>query len=290
MKKFIKSKIQNLILSLYPDFKLEGLNSQAIQRQLLFHYQFLKQQKLPLSDFRDTGFRVYSQNDEDGLLLFIVALIGLTNRLCVDMAFGSPYGANTTNLICNWGFHGLLIEGNRDNIQASEKFFATHKDTWIYPPRCVSAWVTTENVNEILIENGFEGEIDLFSLDMDGMDYWIWKNLMVVRPRVVIVEYQDIWGPEKAVTVPYKPNFNRFDTHPDYFGASLAAFVKLGREKGYRLVGCNKYCYNAFFLYKDLGAEFLSEVSPESCMNYPKVKWGIENRLPAVRDFEWVEV
>ena len=78
---------------------------------LHFHYQSLKKEGLSLPNFRDTGFRVYSQNDEDGLLLYIFSLIGMTDRRCVDIAFGSPYGANTTNLICNWGFAGLLIEG-----------------------------------------------------------------------------------------------------------------------------------------------------------------------------------
>lgn len=78
---------------------------------LYFHYQYLKQAGMPLPRFRDTGFRVYSQNDEDGLLLYIFPLIGITDRRCVDIAFGSPFGANTTNLICNWGFTGLLVEG-----------------------------------------------------------------------------------------------------------------------------------------------------------------------------------
>ncbi|MCJ7636553.1 MAG: hypothetical protein MUO21_03605, partial [Nitrososphaeraceae archaeon] len=72
----------------------------------------MKKRKLPLPNFQDTGFRVYSQNDEDGLLLYIFSLIGFTNKICLDIAFASPYGANTTNLICNWGFTGLLIEGS----------------------------------------------------------------------------------------------------------------------------------------------------------------------------------
>jgi len=268
------------------DLKQDSYNNQISQRQIFLHYQNLRNQALPLPRFQDTGFRVYSQNDEDGLLLYIFSLIGFTNKICVDMAFGSPYCANTTNLICNWGFHGLLVEG----IGEPTSFFETHKDTSIFPPKLQHAWITAENVNELCSKNGIEGEIDLFSLDMDGVDYWVWKRLDAIAPRVVVVEYQDILGHEKALTVPYKPDFNRFDVHEDFFSASLPAFVKLGREKGYRLVGVNKYGFNAFFIKNGLGDEFLPEIKASDCFNHPKVKEGIRERYPKVKDLPWVEV
>ena len=188
---FIKHFLQTIKEKIFSFLKTSEVNclqsdlysNQIIQRQLFFHYQYLKEKKLPLPNFQDTGFRVYSQNDEDGLLLYIFSLIGFTNKICVDMAFASPYGANTTNLICNWGFTGLLIEGL--NITESVKFFSNHKDTWIYPPRIIKAWITAENVNILCKRNGIEGEIDLFSLDLDGIDYWIWKSLKVIRPTVI---------------------------------------------------------------------------------------------------------
>lgn len=266
--------------------KQDIYNTQALQRQLFLHYQNLKNQRLQLPKFQDTGLRVYSQNDEDGLLLYIFSLIGFTNKICVDMAFGSPYGANTTNLICNWGFHGLLVEGRG----VSTGFFESHKDTFIFPPKLQQSWITTENVNKLCSKNGIEGEIDLFSLDMDGVDYWIWKNLEIISPRVVVVEYLDILGHEKALTVPYKPDFNRFDVHEDFFSASLPAFIKLGKEKGYRLVGVNKYGFNAFFIKNGLGEDILPEIKASECFNHPKVKSGIKERYALVKDLPWVEV
>lgn len=260
-------------------------NTQILQKQLFLHYQNLKNQGLPIPRFQDTGFRVYSQNDEDGLLLYIFSLIGFTNKICVDMAFGSPFGANTTNLICNWGFYGLLIEGSGKPTT----FFKSHKDTFIFPPKLQHVWITAENVNELCAQNGV-GEVDLFSLDMDGVDYWVWKNLEAISPRVVIVEYLDILGYEKALTVPYKPNFNRFDVHEDFFSASLPAFVKLGKEKGYRLVGVNKYGFNAFFIKNGLGEALLPEIKAAECFNHPKVKEGIRERYPKIKDLPWVEV
>ena len=98
------------------------LASKVSQTQLFFHYSLLRNLKLPLPKFEDTGFRVYSQNDEDGLLLYLFALIGTTNKVCVDVGFGSPHGANTTNLICNWGWTGLLIEGNENAVRQTKQF------------------------------------------------------------------------------------------------------------------------------------------------------------------------
>ena len=265
----------------------DGLNNQVSQRQLFSHYQTIKNQGLPLPRFDDTGFRVYSQCDEDGLLLYIFSLIGFTNKICVDMAFGSPYGANTTNLICNWGFHGLLVEGEN----SPTTFFELHKDTTIFPPKLLHAWITAENVNDLCLKNEIAGEIDLFSLDMDGGDYWIWKSLDIISPRVIIVEYNDILGHEKALTVPYRPDFDRFKVHEDFCGASLAAYVKLARQKGYRLVGVNRYGFNAFFVKNGIAEDVLPELTDIStCFTHPKIERGIKERYPAIKDLPWIEV
>jgi len=297
MKQFIKSLIRRIIpvpivnIPPYPeipDLKPDILNTQIAQKQLFFHYQALKSQKLSLPRFQDTGFRAYSQSDEDGLLLYIFALIGFTNKVCVDMAFGLPYGANTTNLLCNWGFTGLLVEG--EHSEKTKKFFLSHKDTWLYPPKLVDAWITAENVNEICTSNSISGEIDLFSLDLDGVDYWIWKALTVIQPRVVVVEYQDIWGYEKSVTVPYSPDFDRHNIHLDFCSASLPAFVKLAKTKGYRLVGVHRYGFNAFFVKNGLADDLLPEVSVKECFAHPKNTFGMKQRLPLVEKLDWVEV
>jgi len=285
--------IKKILRRLFPvadinGVKLDIYNTQIQQRQLFFSYKNLRNLKNNLPSFSDTGFRVFSQGDEDGKIMFIFAMIGFSNGVCVDMAFASPYGANTTNLILNWGFTGLLVEGS--DLSSTQAFFNSHKDTCVFPPTSVSAWITAENVNELCQQNGITGEIDFFSLDMDGVDYYIWKSLNVIEPRVVVVEYQDILGPIVSLTVPYKADFNRYDIHPDFCSASLSAFVKLGREKGYRLVGINHLGYNAFFVKNGIGEDVLPEISATSCFNHPKVKWGIEQRYPHVKDFPWVEV
>lgn len=283
-------RIRSLCQKILSATEVRYHGNQESQKLLFLHYQLLRNMKLPLPKFEETGFRVYSQVDEDGLLLYIFSLIGFTNKVCVDVGFGSPYGANTTNLLCSWGFTGLLIEGKDDNVKQANQFFAAHPDTRIYPPKTMCAWVTAENINQLIRQNDISGDIDLFCLDLDGIDYWVWKALSVVQPRVAVVEYVNFWGADQSVTVPYKPDFNRFDIHPDYLGASLAAFVKLGREKGYRLVGCNKYGFNAFFVRSDIGEEVFPEIPVERCLQHPQAKDGNKMRLPQVVNYEWTIV
>jgi hypothetical protein len=112
---------------------------------------------------------------------------------------------------------------------------------------------------------------------------------------VVVVEYQDILGSERAWTVPYSDDFSARDDPrtkgmTDFFGASLPALVKLGRSKGYRLVGVNRYGYNAFFVKNGVGDAAIPEIEARACFDHPKVRWGMRERFPAVKDLPWVQV
>jgi hypothetical protein len=229
------------------------------------------------------------------LLLYIFSLIGATTRKIVDVGASIPDGSNTANLLVNHGWLGLLLDGNEQAISAARDFYARCPTTKKWPPLLSHTWITVENINELIAANGFSGEIDLLSLDLDGVDYWIWNAIDCVNPRVVVVEYQDCLGPEKALTVPYRPDFRRSDytvnaETPIYVGASLAAFVKLGRAKGYRLIGCNRYGYNAFFLRNDVGQGILPEIPIHTCFSHPWNIYSMERLYPKVRDMEWVEV
>ncbi len=272
------------------NIELELTNSKISQTQLFLNFQQLKRNNKLLPNFSEIGFRVFSQNDEDGILLYIFSLIGIQNKKCVEIAAGTPYGANTTNLICNWGWSGLLIEGDKSAVEQSNTFFNTHKDTFLYPPKIINSWITRETVNSLFTENNFTGIVDLLSLDLDGMDYWIWDKIDVIIPRVVIVEYSYIWGENKSVTVPYKSDFNRFDTDPNYYGASLQAFVKLAKRKGYRLVGCNKYGFNAFFIKNGIGEKYLPEIPISNCFIHPRTKENIVTELEKIKKYKWIVV
>ena len=280
------------LLARNPRLGPDWSNSKACQDLLRLEYRRTMHSGIPLPALSDTGFRVFSQNDEDGHLHHIFSVIGTETRKSAEICCGNGIECNTANLIINHGWHGLLVDGDAKLLELGRGFYGTCRDTHIYPPILAQAWITAENVNDLFISTGFVGQLDLLSIDMDGVDYWVWKAIHVIEPRVVVVEYLNFWGPEVSVTIPYNDRFEAHwkDGQTDYFGASLAAFVKLGKSKGYRLVGSNKYDFNAYFVKDGIEPDLLPEVSAASCLTHPMVADGIANRQPKVAHLDWVEV
>ena len=103
--------------------------SQIAQTQLYLDYKKLCEKGCKLPNIRDVGFRIFSQNDEDGILLYIFSQVGFTNRVCIDIGFANVQGSNTANLILNWGFSGILIDGNKEGIAQSQHYFNHHPGT-----------------------------------------------------------------------------------------------------------------------------------------------------------------
>jgi len=135
---------------------------------------------------------------------------------------------------------------------------------WRYNLKAAQAFVTRDNINDILTENGVTGEIGLLSIDIDGNDFWVWRAIEVINPVIVVIEYNHRFGKDVAVTVPYTEAFDRRQAPQPwiYFGASLRALCLLAERKGYDFVGCNSNGVNAFFVRKDKRPDEISEVSP----------------------------
>ena len=189
------------------DKSRDSCASRLSQLLMVEQYRALARSKAPLPDFADVEFRAFSQNGEDGILLYLFALLGAGRRRALEICASNGIQCNAANLVVNHGWEALLMDGDAAHISQGNAFYANHPDTFSFPPRFVHAWITRENVNQAVREGGFEGEIDLLSLDIDGNDYWIWEALNVVSPRVVVAEIQCIWGADRAVTVPYHPEF-----------------------------------------------------------------------------------
>ncbi len=280
-QKTIRQELHRFFLENIPQKSIEQINLLAV----------MSNSKTKLS-FNDAGFRVHSQNEEDGLILFIFSLISTTNKKCVEICCGNALECNTTNLIIHHGWTGLMFDGSVENITMAKQFFSNIPDTKYWPPKIVNQWITAENVNELIESQGFSGEIDLLSIDIDGIDYWLWESISVIKPRVVVTEINHLWGPEESVTVPYDPQFKAvFTEHgSDYAGASLKAFVKLGKKKGYKLIGTNRFATNAFFVRNDLISERLPEMQPKDCFHHNRAQFGIKERLPNIKNMKWQRI
>ena len=165
----------------------------------------------------------------------------------------------------------MLVDGDEKNVSSANAFYGRHRDTFAFAPLAIQAWIDRDSVDPLISNEFMADEIDLLTIDGDGNDYWIWEAIQCISPRGVVVEYDNSWSPEDAVSMQYDPDFVWRSQEPGMpeCGASLAAFVSLARRKGYRLVGSQMQCFNAFFLRADVGCEVFPEVSIESCLTHP---------------------
>lgn len=224
---------------------------------------------------RSKEYQIYSQNGEDGLLLYIFSEIGTTNRKAIEFGIGDGKQCNLANLIINFGWQALMIDGNANGVTTAKKYYKEHPNCSDSSVIIQNEFITKENINELFTNNSFGGEIDLLSIDIDGNDYWIWQAINSVNPRVVVIEYNASLGMDKSVSVEYDKSFYRYDKHKSgwYHGASLAALQKLGLKKGYNLVGCDSNGVNAFFIRNDIKLNKLNTVLPQEAY-YPEKKRG----------------
>jgi len=292
LKSSVRRKITNLFRSaIGPEIRrLEpsGASTRILQHQLFHWYRHLAKTGGPLPSIFDTGYRVFSQCDEDGLLLYIFGVIRMKNRTFVDIGAGDGVAnSNCANLALNFGWHGLFIDTNKVLINRGRQFYERHSDTFLYPPLFVYAKVNRENINHLIEQAGFKGEIDLLSIDIDGNDYWIWDALECITPRVVIIETHVEFGYNNIV-VPYDPDYEYPERHPDYHGASPVAMVNLARRKGYRLVGANRFGYNTIYVRNDEGKELLPEISVKDVLQHPRNAERMK-LFEAIKGWQYVE-
>lgn len=234
-------------------------NQENLLRQM---YQDVASGMSQKETFRSREMSIYSQNGEDGILLYIFSMIGSVNRQFVEFGAGGKT-SNTENLIRNFGWRGLLIDGDNSEIERIQRYYNKLPMVGNGKVRAVQAWITVDNINQLFRDNGVKGEIDLLSIDIDGNDYWIWKAIDVIQPRVVVIEYNASLGPDRALTIEYNPTHSKLDYHPLgwYHGASLSALSKLAKKKNYILVACESSGVNAFFVRSDLAQGIFSEQS-----------------------------
>ncbi len=209
------------------------------------------------------GYKVYSQNDEDGIIQEIFKRIGTKTKIFIEFGVQNGLESNS-HLLLFYGWKGLWIEGSSEfceEIKIKFKPIIYNKQL-----RVVNMFITKDNINELIKNSGFEGEIDLLSIDIDGNDYYIWEAINVVDPRVVIIEYNAKFPPNLNWRQAY--NATHIWRGDDWHGASLKALEGLALKKGYTLVGTNLRGCNAFFVRNDLVEdEFYNKNTAEALYN-----------------------
>jgi hypothetical protein len=213
-----------------------------------------------LKNLQDAEFKVFSQWGDDGIIQYLVNLLDIPVKKFIEFGVSDYTEANTRFLLLNDNWSGLVMDCSEENVT----YIKNDDIYWKHDLTAAFAFATAENINETLSNTGFTGEIGLLHIDVDGNDYWIWKAIDIVTPVIAIIEYNSLFGSDRAITIPYDPTFDRFAAHHSgiYAGASLPALCDLAEDKGYAFVGSNSAGNNAYFVRKDrLGG--IRPLSPE---------------------------
>jgi hypothetical protein len=215
-----------------------------------------------VSSIHDVEFSIFSQWGDDGIIQWLTQNIGFPNHTFIEFGVEDYRESNTRFLMMNNNWTGLVMDGSDSNIKAieSSEYF------WKHELHAKAAFITKENINELLALYNFHEDVGVLHIDIDGNDYWVWKEISVISPIVVIVEYNSVFGNERAITIPYNPSFKRSEAHNSclYAGASLPALHELAKSKGYLFIGCNSAGNNAYFLRKDMSNDSVKEISLDS--------------------------
>lgn len=244
-RKFVENPFGVMVKDLSRQVTQLNINNGKILSKLNLNYHV----DSILSDIQNAEFQIFSQWGDDGIINFLVNYLHIKEKNFVEFGVENYTECNTRFLLINDNWRGLIMDGSESNMQSvrNEMLY------WKYDLTAVATFITAENINGLLLDNGFKGEIGLLHIDIDGNDYWVWKAINVVQPILVIVEYNSVFGDQNPWTTPYNPSFIRTKAHFSnlYFGSSITSLCDLAEEKGYSFIGCNSNGNNAYFVRKD---------------------------------------
>ncbi len=253
-----RSLRRRLRRSLIPTSLIRDIEAQRIgQGRILTELNRTK----PVQPLSDSEFQVFSQWGEDGIIQRLIQHVPMRHKTFIEFGVEDFVEANCRFLMINNHWRGYVLDGSQARIAQLQKA------EWLsrYELRAACEMITRENINGLLQASGFDEDLGLLSIDVDGIDYWLFEALTTYSPRILVVEYNSLFGPTRKIAVPYDASFTRRDKHYSelYFGASLAAWNHLAEARGYALVGAESAGVNAFFVRRDVMGSLLQPVAVE---------------------------
>ena len=239
-------------------------------------------------------FSGFSQNGEDGILDILRKQLSSSNRYFIEIGSSDGIENNSAWLVVAEKYNGIMIEGNPKLVEHANQVVVGYS----IGAECHNIFVTRENVQE-LKSMAFHHDPDVFSLDIDGNDYYIAKAILEngFRPKIFVVEYNSVYGPDRSVTVEYREDFEFAAAHPTqlYYGVSIAGWRKFFESRGYRFVTVDRNGVNAFFVDPDFfDSAFLDGIEPlkfaENRYQYRKFRMASEEQFALISDQQYVSI
>jgi hypothetical protein len=192
-------------------------------------------------------FSGFSQNGEDGILDVLRRQLISSNRYFIEIGASDGIENNSAWLVLCANYNGIMVEGNPRLAQRAQRML----ERYGIGVECLNRFITLEQAADFKRMARYS-DPDVFSLDIDGNDYYIGRAILEsgLRPRIWVVEYNSAYGPTRSVTINYQENFVFTKAHAThlYYGVSVAGWRKLFEAHGYRFVTVDQNGVNAFFV------------------------------------------
>ncbi len=239
-------QLKQLVKRLFGRTLYRGMTSAAAKARMLQWSEGLKGKTVAY--LPDASYNVFTYHGEDGIIHYLLQQMKGVPSIFVDIGSGDCIKSNCANLVTHFGWEGLFVDGDAAQLAIGKNFYEPMVKNGVSIKMILST-VTPSNINELLAQQSIRSEIGLLSIDIDGNDYWVWKAIEAIQPRLVVIEAKVEFG-SRNIVVPYgKANHHSADKL--YNGASVEALRILGEQKGYKLAGANRQGYNLFFVRKD---------------------------------------
>ena len=254
-----------------------------------------------ISRLDQTECKIFSQNGEDGILNYIISMLKLERPNFIEIGVGTYIEANTRFIYDRFSSKGIIIDSVND---LKTKVFS-NVNSWKGDLRVVEEKVSTENINNIISEN-CDFDVDIFSLDIDSIDYWIIDKLKPNISKIFVAEYNAVFGSSLEVTVPNLKDFERKKYHYSHlcYGMSLKALINIMKKKNFYFIGTNSIRNNAFFIsnnypideyFKNLEINKLNHYVDSNIRESRDIKNNLnhlygENKLKEIYDCEVIDL
>lgn len=239
-------------------------------------------------------FSGFSQNGEDGILDVLRKQLRVSNRYFIEIGVSDGIENNSAWLVVAEKYGGIMIEGNKKLAARAKRMVAGHS----VGGECYNMFVTRDNVQELKLL-AFYHDPDVFSLDIDGNDYYIAQAILDggFKPKIFVVEYNSVFGPKQSLTVEYRDDFSFTSAHSSqlYYGVAISGWRNFFESHGYRFVTVDRNGVNAFFVDPaHFDQDFLNGVESldfaENRYQYRKFKVPSEKQFELISDQKFVPI
>ena len=252
-------------------FLRERIKPKKFRAKNILRNEFIRKGIFPRPELILKKSGTLSQHDEHQILLKLIDAMNLSDSEKVSIEIGSGHqGGNSGVLTYLRSFRSLWFDGDETLSDIARHSFSNCN------LKVLSDWVTAENIVKLISENHFEAP-SYIGIDIDGNDYWIFKELLTLCPRIICVEYNPVFGLEAVITIKYSPRFSRKEKDKiggwvvpkGIHGASIMAFYELAKANNYRLVANSNPGSNLFFIQNHLLPE-VATIDPTSAFQLPR--------------------